>query len=544
MMLFKKIGLLCVLGFSAFVSRSQVMEEKLITKDAGDSILLKAFRSNFDTNGNYYFETLTKLSTGKFQLTTNKKTYPACFTGSGLSIIPYKGLISDAFFADSTRKKIYFKNKNGTRIYGPYAGKIREVLEFGRENIAMELCVGTKSFLYINDSLVNTIDSAKQLWQCNFSENGNVIFSIFNNGLHKLYVNYKLIDSAAQPFSDIAVNNNRHYIYAKAQGGKFYLHTSKQTFGPVGIVEHSDLWNSNAYYFSGCADSQCYVLVNDKMYDKIPEAHTLIEDPASGGNVYKSDEMITVTPTDAEHYIFSYNQQNKPGTFFNINGKVTHFNYPFTSFIFTDKKGGYAFFGSRVDSVTGADMTFRNINGAESRIPLFTKRGPNHMQCLQLSPGGESLHFIETPDSVYLYRNDALLCKPAARTKFGTWDASVLPQAHPEGVEYFQGVNIDGSSYLVYNNTISKPLPVIYPEYDRISAPKKGSVVAGDVSSKGFFAIVNTAPGTYTLIINNKDYRELTGIDRIFGEASYFTDHAIIFYGTKGNGFYQFKVNY
>ena len=142
--------------------RSQQLEEHLIVKDQGDSLYLRAFRAAFDTNGNYYFETLLNAKGDKFALTTNKKKHNPVFLGSKISIVPYKGLISDAFFSDTSHKKIYFKNKNGTRLYGPYAGRIREVLEFGRENIAMELCVGSKSYLYINDSLVNVTDSLKQ----------------------------------------------------------------------------------------------------------------------------------------------------------------------------------------------------------------------------------------------------------------------------------------------------------------------------------------------------------------------------------------------
>jgi hypothetical protein len=197
-----------------------------------------------------------------------------------------------------------------------------------------------------------------------------------------------------------------------------------------------------------------------------------------------------------------------------------------------------------VDSLTGAERIYRNINGTERKIPFFNKKGPHRLQYLSVDASGESVYYIETPDSVFVYRNDALMCSPASRSRFLVWDASVLPQAHPEGTEYFQGINIDGATYIIYNNTISRPLPMVYPEYDRVAEPKKGSIVAGDISSKGFFIIENTSPGNYLLNINNKEYRELSGISRIFGESCYFTSNAIIFYGTKGNAFYQFKVNY
>ena len=535
--------LIMVLACGPLFSLAQQVEEKLIASDAGDSVFLKAFRSTFDTSGNYYFETLVKPSAGKFGLFTNKKNYPAVYAGS-VATTDYKSLIADAFFSDTSRKKIFYKNKNGTRLYGPVAGKVREVLEFGKENIAIEICEGAKSRLYINELLVNTIDSSRQQWLCNFSENGNVIYTYYTGSNYRLYVNRILIDSSAEPFSEVSVNDHGFYIYAKKQGNKYLVRTSKKTFGPFGAAEHSDLWNHNGYYFTGCADSMCYVLVNDKLYDKIPEAHTTTEDGVSGITTYRGEELILVEPLDAEHYIFSYNTSAMPGTFINMNGKVQRFNYDMTSFLFCDKKGGVAFYGIRTDSVTGAETTFRNFNGVEKRVPIFKNKVSHRKKYLQIDAGGGSLYYVETRDSVYMFRDDKLLCDPSPRQKFGLWDASVLPQGHLEGTEYFQGININGSTYLVYNNTISKPLTMMYPDYDRISEHKKGSIVAGDISSKGFFVIECTSPGHYLLVINNKEYREFSGIDRIFGEQAYFTDHAIIFYGTKGNSFYEFKVKY
>ena len=526
----------------AVPGRCQQPQAKFIVKDAGDSLFLKAFRSTFDTDGNYYFETLISNKGDKFSMVTNKKKHSPVYLNSKIAIIPYKGVISDAFYSDTSHKKIYYKNKNGTKIYGPYAGRIREVLEFGRNNIAMELCVGSKSYLYINDSLVNVTDSLKQHWTCFFSENGNVLYTIYKNDHYRLYVNHQLIDSSSEPFVETSINNNKFYIYGKQEHGKFYAHTSKQKFGPFGAIDYSDLWANNDYYFRGCADSQCYVLINDKMFNGINESFDAIEDPANGNIVYKSDEQMTVEPFDADHFCFTYNQNNDNGTFLNVNGKVTHFDYPLTGLIFYDKSAGYAFYGSKIDTI-GLDVTYKNINGKEKKLAPF-KKGRHIPHCLTLSPNGESLYYYETADSIYLYRNDTLLCKPADKKKFLTWDYSVLPQSHAEGLEYFQGINIDGASYLVYNNTVSRKLPMIYPMYNRLDPPQKGSIMAGDISSKGFFLIIYTGPGKYLLIINNKVYKELEGIDDIFGEQSYFTDHSVIFYGLKGSSYYEYKIEY
>ena len=116
--------------------------------------------------------------------------------------------------------------------------------------------------------------------------------------------------------------------------------------------------------------------------------------------------------------------------------------------------------------------------------------------------------------------------------------------AHPEGLEYFQGINIDTVSYIMYNNLLSKPMPLINPRYDRVDAPAKGNIVAGDMNGNGFFIIQYIAPGKYLLNINNTVYKELEGMSHIFSAQSYLEERRLIFYGIKGAGFYQFTINY
>ena len=520
----------------------QQIEEKLIVRDAGDSLFARAFRSAFDSAGDYYFETMLRRQGDKFALATGKKKYNPVFKTPSIALTHYQAVLADAFFSDSTHKKIYFKNRAGTHIYGPRAGRIRELLEFGKENIVMELCVGAKSYLYINDTLVNVADSAKQHWLCTFSNNNNVLYSICKNGCYRLYLNHKLIDTSAAAFIDIAVNDNKFCTYVKPVNGKFMIYAGQRVFGPFMAVDNGDLWNNNAYYFRGCADSECFVLVNDNLVQGIPEAHTIIEDPVAGTTSYRSDEQITVEPYDAKNFIFSYNANNDDGTFLNVNGKVKRFNYSMTGFVFSDASGNYAFYGYRADSF-GVEQIFKNINGVEKKMPSF-KKTPYYTHTLSLDPDGESNYYLETADSVYLYHNDRLLCSPAERKKFFAWDASVLPQAHPEALQMFQGLNIGTNSYVIYNNTISRPLPLIYPAYEPMEQVRRGSIVAGEINGNGYYIIVNTAPGKYLLVINNKVYKELEGIDSISGEQSYLDAGQLIFYGTKGNSFYQFRVRF
>ena len=64
MKLLKQIALI-LLTCSPVLLAAQEVEETLIVKDAGDSLFLKAFRSAFDSSGNYYFETLLQFGVAK-----------------------------------------------------------------------------------------------------------------------------------------------------------------------------------------------------------------------------------------------------------------------------------------------------------------------------------------------------------------------------------------------------------------------------------------------------------------------------------------------
>ncbi len=541
-MLLHRYRLLLCLLWVPVCSYGQQLQERLIVSDAGDSIMLKAFRSAFDSSGNYYFETLLPGKGVKFALTTNKRKLGPVSWSPGMAVVPYKATIGDAFFSDTSFSKLCYKNKSGTSIYGPHPGKIREVLEFGRNNVVMELCTGPISHLYINDSLVSTIDSTKQHWSCNFSDNGNVIYSIFKRGMYRLYVNHKLLDSSDDEFANIAIDDKKSYVYTRQVDGKYYVHTAKRKFGPFGAVDYADFINGEAWYFTGCFDSICYVLVNDHLYNNIREAHILSTDEVSGRSSYRSSEQISVVPIDRDRYIFAYNEYNRDGTQMNVNGNVSLHNYTQIGNIFFDSAGHFAFFGSRRDSV-GVDCTYKNINGKETRIKPF-KKNPNFPHFLQLAPDGTSTYYVEAADSVYLFRSDTLARKPSVRKRFRIWDASVLPASHADARQYFAGINMDGNSYILYNNTSSKPMPLIFPAYNRLDDVIKGSIVAGDINANGFFIMVCTDKNKYTLNINNVIYRDVEGVDQIFGDQSYLTDRALFFYGRKGSAFYEFRLNF
>jgi hypothetical protein len=346
---FNRFFIIFIVLFGHLTCLCQNITEKLIVKDHGDSLLINCYRKAFDSAGHYYYETL-KGRDESFALTTDKKKYPTAYWSKKVALEPYKALLADAFFTDTSHSRIWYKNKMGTRVYGPHAGRVRELLEFGRENIAMELCVGAKSYLYINDTMVNSTDSANQRWLCSFSSNGHVIYSYKHKESYKLFVDGKLVDTSSNPFSDISINNNKFYTYVKGSNSKFYVHTPTKTFGPLGKIDNYDLWNSNAYYFSGCHDSSCYVLVNDKLYGDIPEAHSWSEDPA-GEMEYHSNELITVKVAGPNNFVFTYNRNDEDGFFANVNGTVQPLKYTYIGNLTIDENGNYACYGFKSDTL-------------------------------------------------------------------------------------------------------------------------------------------------------------------------------------------------
>jgi len=534
------MALIGMLGATPNV-QAQSIQEHLIVTDNKEGLMNKAFRATFDTSGNYYFETLLKGKGDRFSLLSNSKTFNPVYWDGKVALSKYKAMITDGFFSDSTKKSVYIKNKLGTKVYGPYAGRVRDVLEYGKENMLVDLCIGATSYLYINDSMVNRTDSTKQKYLCAFSNNNHVLYMVYQRNMYRLYHNHKLIDSSNLPFKDLSINDNNHLLYVKQIGANYYIYHNAKTFGPFKSADFGDLWDNDAYYYRGCADTQCYVLVNDKVYT-MPEPYTISED-IQGNQLYNSDAQIFVYPHDKNRSAFTYNKLNDENTYLNINGKETKLNYHSVSQISLDQQNNFACWGLRLDQLK-IERTYKNINGTESKLRIWKKKEGYKPQPLGLDAQGNSTYFYVTRDSIFLYRNDTPLLKPVLKANFLVWDASLMPISEPTGLEQFQGVNADKVGYIVYNGTLSKPFPAINPQYDRYDTATVGSMVTGVINNNGFFVVVCTAPGKYTIDINNTTYTELTGMDRCFPDQSYLTPHEAIFYGQKGNSFYEYRVKY
>jgi hypothetical protein len=128
--------------------------------------------------------------------------------------------------------------------------------------------------------------------------------------------------------------------------------------------------------------------------------------------------------------------------------------------------------------------------------------------------------------------------------QFDHWDETILPQDHRDGSDFFEGLTIDTFSLIAYNNTLSKRLPSVNLNYNRLAPYQRGNIVAGDINENGFFIIEYLLPGQYLIDINNTVYKNIKGIDRIYGGQSYLTASELIFFGSNGSGFYEYRLPY
>jgi len=537
----KKALITLALGFGCLLCHGQQMKQRLIVTDGIDSDLQRAFRACFDTLGHYYFETMTDPHMESYTVITNDSRYAPLYWGYDLAFNKYYSATVNGFYADKSKKTIYYKNQRGTKVYGPARGKIRRFWEGDREQIAIELCVADTSFLYINNTLVNVCDTAQQLWDCSFNATGDALYSFYKNGLFRVYLNGKAIDSAFEPITDLSLNDRQYYTYVKSRFNSYTICTPNNAFGPYkGTVGMNELFSDNNYYFISCYDSAYRIITNKGSHANIISPYYEDVDPVTGKTGHRNTELI-MAQNNHRDLLFTYTQRSADsGIYFSIGADQYRFPYIATSFCFTDKNSRFAFFGTQTDTY-GGEQLYMNINGKQQsmlRRPGYTTQG------VQVTPDGHSLYYLEGQDSEIIYQDGKQMYPAISAKQFERWDEAVLPQNHRDGSEFFQGLNIDTFTLITYNNTVSVRLPRVNLNFNRLAPYQPGNIVAGDINENGFFIVEYVAPGKYLLDINNSFYATISDVDRIFGGQSYLCAHELIFYGTKGSGFYEFCMPY
>ena len=516
---------------NCLTSFGQKISERLILTDTKDSIYLNSIKQNFDKSGNYCF--VIKENDKEYFVTPNDKIGGVEFIGSTYGnggSINYTNSHSDA-----TDKPFFYKNAKGTKVYGTAKGKIDAFQSSNtKENMAIDTSLNDSIYYYINGKLVNQkFKDPKKYYGLDadwvaFSENGNYIYYINQNNTYKLYVNDKLIDSSKFSYTQLAINNNGNYIFAKGKKpeqkiGKydymFFIHTSNAVLEDyVRTVWDYELKENGAYYYSGDDNGPSYIAINDKLQKNIKN-------------------IANITLIDKKTYSYTYEEEGKKKI--NVGDKTYTFDFEEIFHPTLDTKGNFAFYGLK------DYLLYKYINGKKEDTPI--SKYNVRPTPLYISPKGESLHYFKTDDLIYIYQDDKLLFEPISKnSKF-----QILPQNEILTTHFIKGKSKNGNSlfymqfdskgYLVFNGVFSKPMiPVIDSDYSE--TVKIGEIVAGECNDYGFFAIQKVDSTKYLLNINNKIYKELENIDMIFNDCCFFDGKELIFYGIKGFSFYQFKL--
>ncbi len=523
----------------------QTIEEKLILTDSNDSTYVNARSVNFDINGEYLFE-------------INKDDDEACFLiGSKQKLGPLHRELSTSVkrFTVTTDKSQAYYVSSSSKPFGPVLGAELSDFRFPKSENSRHLaipCVMKDSIgIYvdgvlktkidtlshskwrINSRMVSQFEAKKMFFEheddwCGLSNNGQCIYTVEDNFMHRLFANGMLIDSSENDFAQLHINNHGDYLYAngrKPRKGEdkrydymFFIHTPDTIMGPVRTVWNCELKENGGYYYSGDDNGASYIAVNNMLHKNL-----------------KSIANITIV--DKVNYLFSYKQSNK--TKLNVNGRVC--NVPFNEILLPslDSESNFACYG--IENY----YLYKYVNGVKSETPI-SRYGVRAIP-LYISPRGSSLHFFRTDDSTYLYNDDKLLFPGFSNFKnFSVRSCADMFPINSKRSKISNGKNlfyieIDSAGYFVYNGQLSKPMiPVKASSYEDSS--RVGEIVAGKFDDNGFFAVQMIGKNKLAVNINNKFYKEIDGVWKILEESSYFDGRKLVLFGIKGLSFYQYTL--
>lgn len=520
------IGLLACLTVNG-----QTITERLFLTDTKDSLYLNSDKISFDKQGNYCF-VIDKEDQDYF--VTNKDTIGGFkFIGSTYGNggeINYTNS-----YSDPKDKPFYYKNAKGTKVFGTAIGKIEDYQTSNtNENIALVTTLNDSVYYYINGNLLlKKYKDPKKYYGVeddwvSFSKNGNTIYSLKPDSINYLYVNGKVIDSSKFSYTQLAINNNGTYVFAKGKRpekpiGKynymFFIHSMDTVLGYVRTVWDYELKENGAYYYSGDDNGPYYIAINDKLYKDI-----------------KPVSNITLIDKKTFLYSFGENGKNK----FNVNGAIYSHEFDEIFFPSLDKNGNFAFYGMK------DYYLYKFVNGQKIKEPL-SKYGVRATP-LYISPNGESLHYFKTDDSIYLYQDEKLIFESIPKTSNFIIEPykEILPYSFVRGkaengnslfyLEY------ENQGYFVFNGKLSKPLiPIKDRNFSRDK--EQGAIITGEFSDNGFFAIQKVGKRKFLIVANNQIYKELDNIDYIISDSYFFDGKSLIFYGVKNRSFYQFTLS-
>lgn len=521
--------MLCFATWLALSANSQTLTERLIVEDTPDSLFQKAYNVAFNKEGEYCF--IVEKGDQSYAFTSHDTIGPFNKMNKEYSLSPGSLFYSKDRDSDP-EMPFYYKHKYGTEVYGPIAGSISQFDGNKHGDFCLITFLQDTLHFYINGQ--ETFKCSRQKLTIGgyngflFSSNGQhyICYNYINTipgdttskikNPCKLYVDGTVIDSSSS-FNNIYINDNEHFIYSKYQPDKsiskymISIHKSDTSFSEY--FESTKLFNaleSGAYYFSGRDLDKYYILINDHLYRALSHV----------------DDILLL---DKDNYFFTYKKDKK--TWINVNSKSYLLDFVKILMPTMDSSGNFALYGLK------NYYLYKYVNGEKTSEPL-SKYGVR-AKPLYISPTGESLHYYETHDSTYLYRDDELIFPPISNDSFTVhkyYDFLVINGDYTKGHSLFY-FKYGEKAYWVYDGVISRPITP-YPEKTHNWYKRN----RGDFTDKGFYTIQQTDEKQYQVIINNKTYVTIEGIDKIVGENRFFDGTSLTFYVIKNNAYYQYVI--
>jgi hypothetical protein len=524
----------------------QTLKERLILTDTNDSVLLKAKSANFDTNGQYLF---VIKEDDKYYFLSNSRTigplnYRSASSASRFTSfydrdgMYYVGASPEAFgpiHGSDIASDRYSESENGQHL-GVLSVLDPRIGVYIDGKLKTKVDTFTSSEIRVNSVKLPPFEAKKHSFEfadwIHFSNNGNCIFSMENDLLHRLYVNGSQIDSSPNEFYQSRINNAGDFVYA---GGKrplkplkvgkreydymFFIHSADSILGPVRTVWQCDLKENGGYYYSGDDNGTDYIAINNTLYKDI-------------------ESISNITILGRTKYMFTYKRNG--ARFINVNGNS--YGIPFSEIhhAAADSNGNFACYGVKNYRL------YKFINGVVQSNPI-TRYGVRAVP-LYISPEGRSLHYFKTDDSTYLYEDEHLVLPAFSNSvTFSVQEQDdILPDVHNIRDKAGNGNNlfyiqVDTTGYFVLNGRLSRPMMAV-AEKSYLPQANIGEVVLGKFDDNGFWVIQKIASDRFRININNEVYKELDGAQEVLKSNAYFDGKKMIFYAIKGMSYYQYTL--
>lgn len=529
-----KKSLLLLLALTTLALQGQTLTERILWADTSETYEIEKYNHSFsfDREGNYFFYVKKD---GKSVAVANKAPIDNLCSAGGV----YSKHGSSRYLRLCDQKEpdscyvMYAMNEYGTNIYGPIAGKVQGYRSGGtRQHLAVTSLRNDTAFFYLDGQLVysSSLEAIKQFklsdeeW-ADFSDNGNMIYYIEKDGRFVLYVNGQPIDSSDFRFNTLSINDKGEYVYAKGFRpevpiGKydymFFIHTQDTSFDYVRTTWEFAQTESGAYYFSGDDTGPDYIVLNGRLHKGIESIHH-------------------ITLLDSKNAFYSFRQDKK--RYLNVNGVSHPVDFKEIFCPTMDTNGHFAYFGLK------NYYLYKVVDGYIDKVPL-SKYGVRAMP-LHITPQGRSLYYFKTDDSVFVYKDNALILKPNPNSEpfaIRQWK-DVIPHLSvnkgPENGHSLLCLNYGEHSYFVHDGQLSEPLLPAFEQYSW-EEPKPGGIAEGLFNEHGYFVVQMIGEKEYQVVVNGRICGEIHDVDRIFSEKGYFDGQQVIFYGMRNRSICQF----